>query len=56
MGKSKKGNGGSGNGRTRVNPQTSEVETVTGTKAGKKRSMLPAGHPLRTHDIHGPTR
>jgi hypothetical protein len=39
--------------RTRVNPKTKEVETVSGTKAGKKRTRLPMGHPLRTHDMHG---
>ncbi len=39
--------------RTRINPKTKEVETVSGTKAGKKRTRLPSGHPLRTHDIHG---
>lgn len=55
MGKHKKGGGGSGQGRTRVNPLTGEVEQVSGTKAGKKRMLLPGGHPLRTHDIHGPT-
>jgi len=39
--------------RTRKNPITGEVETVSGTKAGKKRNRLPIGHPLRTHDLHG---
>ena len=39
--------------RTRVNPMTKAVETVPGTKAGKKRNRLPSGHPLRTHDLHG---
>lgn len=53
MGKSKKGNGGSGQGRERINPQTGQVESVSGTKAGKKRVTLPAGHPLRTHDLQG---
>ena len=48
-GKSKPASGS----RTRINPITKEVETVTGTKAGKKRTRLPSGHPLRTHDIHG---
>jgi hypothetical protein len=37
--------------RTRLNPLTGEVETVPGTKAGKKRTRLPEGHPLRTHDL-----
>jgi len=50
MGKGKKGSGVRGNERTRINPQTGEKETVTGTKAGKKRQLLPYGHPLRTHD------
>ncbi len=40
--------------RTRINPITKEVETVTGTKAGKRRLRLPMGHPLRTHDLRGP--
>jgi hypothetical protein len=56
MGKKKKG-GGPGKGaqqRTRKHPITGEVETVTGTKAGKRRMRLPLGHPLRTHDLHGP--
>lgn len=48
-GKSKPASGS----RTRVNPVTKEVETVAGTKAGKKRTRLSGGHPLRTHDIHG---
>ena len=25
-------------------------EKIAGTKAGKKRTRLPYGHPLRTHD------
>jgi len=41
-------------GRTRINPITKEVETVAGTKAGKKRNRLPVGHPQRTHDLRGP--
>lgn len=56
MGKKKKG-GGSGKGaqqRERTNPLTKEVETVPGTKAGKRRQRLPFGHPLRTHDLNGP--
>jgi hypothetical protein len=40
--------------RTRIHPHTGQVEIVAGTKAGKKRNRLPFGHPLRTHDIHGP--
>ena len=43
----------SGQQRTRVNPITQKEETVTGTKAGKKRFRLSYGDPLRTHDIHG---
>lgn len=50
MGKSKRKGSGSGGGRTRINPLTGEPEHVSGTKAGKKRVMLPMGHPLRTHD------
>jgi hypothetical protein len=49
MGKQKKGKPGSGEGRTRKNPLTGEVEIVPGTKAGKRRQYLPVGHPLRTH-------
>ena len=48
MGKQKKTKAATGS-RTRVNPVTGEVETVTGTKAGKKRQRLPLDHPLRTH-------
>jgi hypothetical protein len=40
--------------RERINPITKEVEIVPGTKAGRKRTRLPFGHPLRTHDLHGP--
>lgn len=39
--------------RTRTNPITKEMETLPGTKAGRKRHRLPMGHPLRTHDMHG---
>lgn len=54
MGKKNKGKGSSGpQQRTRTNPITREVETVSGTKAGRKRLRLPSGHPLRTHDLHG---
>ena len=52
MGKSKKKGGGGGGGRSRINPQTGVMEHIAGTKAGKKRVMLPAGHPLRTHDMN----
>ena len=47
-------NNSKSSGRTRINPVTKEVETVAGTKAGKKRLRLPIGHPQRTHDLHGP--
>ena len=50
MGKGKKSSGSHSNQRTRINPLTGERETVTGTKAGKKRQTLPWGHPLRSHD------
>lgn len=56
MGK-KKGGGGSAKSaqqRKRFNRFTGETEVVPGTKAGKKRTRLPLGHPLRTHDLHGP--
>jgi hypothetical protein len=53
MGKKKKSSGTQSTGRTRINPRTGEAETVSGTKAGKRRSYLPAGHPLRTHDMNG---
>jgi len=51
MGKKKKGTGTRAGSRTRQNPLTGEIETVTGTKAGKKKTRLPFGHPLRTHDL-----
>jgi hypothetical protein len=51
MGKKKASSSSSANTRTRLNPLTGEVETVPGTKAGKKRTRLPEGHPLRTHDL-----
>ena len=56
MGK-KKGKGGAGKsstGRTRTNPLTGQIETISGTKAEKKRHRTSMGDPLRTHDIHGP--
>ena len=37
--------------RTRFNYLTNQIETVPGTKAGRKRTRLPFGHPLRTHDL-----
>lgn len=42
--------------RERLNPLTGEIEVVPGTKAGKRRTRLPTGHPLRTHDLHGPIK
>lgn len=57
MGKSKgKGKTSGGQQRVRVNPLTGAEETVNGTKAGKRRTRLPSGHPLRTHDLHGESR
>lgn len=38
--------------RERLNPLTGQIEIVPGTKAGKRRTRLPFGHPLRTHDLH----
>lgn len=55
MGK-KKGSSSRNAERTRINPLTGALETVPGTKAGKKRQTLPVGHPLRTHDRHGLSR
>ena len=40
--------------RERWNYIEQKMEIVPGTKAGKKRTRLPLGHPLRTHDLHGP--
>lgn len=51
MGKKKKSSGARSGSRTRINPLTGQVETVTGTKAGKKRTRLPVGDKLRTHDL-----
>jgi hypothetical protein len=56
MGKKKKTTKDRGSGRTRTNPLTGEVENVPGAKAGKRRTKLPAGHPLRTHDLNGPIK
>lgn len=39
--------------RERLNPLTGQVEIIPGTKAGKRRTRLPYGHPLRTHDLRG---
>jgi hypothetical protein len=55
MGKKKKSSGSGGaQQRTRWNYIDKVMETVPGTKAGKRRTRLPFGHPLRTHDLHGP--
>jgi hypothetical protein len=50
MGKGKGSSGRVGS-RQRLNPLTGKVETVPGTKAGKKRTREPLGSPLRTHDL-----
>lgn len=42
--------------RERFNYITGQIEIVAGTKAGKRRTRLPFGHPLRTHDLHGPVK
>jgi hypothetical protein len=39
--------------RERLNPITGQIEIVAGTKAGKRRTRLSPGNPLRTHDLHG---
>lgn len=54
MPKKKKSSGQRAGVRTRVNPLTGETETVPGTRSGKKRTRLPVGHPLRTHDLKPP--
>lgn len=38
--------------RERINPLTGKLETVPGTKAGRRRTRLSFGDPLRTHDMH----
>jgi hypothetical protein len=40
--------------RERLNYLTGKIEVVPGTKAGKRRTRLSLGDPLRTHDLHGP--
>jgi hypothetical protein len=52
MGKKKKTSKDRAGGRIRVNPITGEEENVPGTKAGKRRTRLSFGHPLRTHDLN----
>lgn len=54
MGKRSKGVSRGAQQRERINPLTKETEVVPGTKAGRKRQRLSIGHPLRTHDLHGP--
>jgi hypothetical protein len=39
--------------RERFNYLNGQIEVVPGTKAGKRRTKLPFGHPLRTHDLKG---
>jgi hypothetical protein len=53
MGKQKNKSAKGAQQRERIHPVTGAVEIVTGTKAGKRRSRLTLGHPLRTHDLHG---
>jgi hypothetical protein len=50
MGKKKSSSGNRAGSRTRINPLTGKEETISGTKAGKKRTREPFGSPLRTHD------
>lgn len=50
MGKGKKGTSTRSGQRTRLNPLTGERETISGTKAGKKRMKESPSSPLRTHD------
>lgn len=56
MGKKKKNSGNSAGTRSRVNPLTGQVESVSGTKAGKKRTRTSYGDPLRTHDLRVETK
>jgi hypothetical protein len=52
MGKKKSGGKGSGSQqRVRIHPITKQEEIIPGTKAGKRRTRLPFGHELRTHDL-----
>lgn len=37
--------------RLRYNYLEDKTEVVPGTKAGRRRTRLPVGHPLRTHDL-----
>jgi hypothetical protein len=54
MGKKKKSTARGLQQRERLNPLTGKIEIIPGTKAGKRRTRLPFGDPLRTHDLHGP--
>jgi hypothetical protein len=55
MSKKKKSSGSAqSSGRVRVNPITGAVETVAGTRSGRKRNRLQVGDPLRTHDLNAP--
>jgi hypothetical protein len=56
MGKGKRGGSARAGSRSRLNPRTGLVEQVAGTKAGKKRSRLAFGDPLRTHDLRPPRK
>lgn len=51
MGKKKKSVSRGAQQRERFNYLTGQIEIVAGTKAGKRRTRLPYGHPLRTHDL-----
>ncbi len=51
MAKKKKSSSGGSTGRIRINPLTGETEQVSGPRSGRNRTMLPPGHPLRTHDL-----
>lgn len=48
MAKQKKSKVSTGS-RERLNPLTGQIETIPGTKAGKKRTRTAPGDPLRTH-------
>lgn len=51
MGKKNKSSSSGSQQRQRFNYITGQTEIVAGTKAGKRRTRLPYGHPLRTHDL-----
>ncbi|MFZ9715904.1 MAG: hypothetical protein ACO3CH_00415 [Ilumatobacteraceae bacterium] len=54
MAKGKKSSAKGPQQRERYNYIEKKMEVVPGTKAGRKRQRLPLGHPMRTHDLHGP--